>query len=144
MKDLFLVTTEEWGQRFPDNSGPIRKPALGVILHHTVTRPTPDPCADMRKLETIGQSRFKAGISYNAGFHPSGVTLEGDGNQRAEHSAGENSQWLGYAAIGNYQEDEPTDAMLDQIAQGIKFAMFTGWCRTYGQGFILMENLDEH
>lgn len=91
---------------------PMRLPAGEVFIHHTVTDPTGDPYADMRKIERIGVQRFGQ-ISYSYVVHPDGTVMEGAGLLRGAHTAGRNSTSFGIAWVGNYEVLSPALTQID-------------------------------
>lgn len=98
-------------------------PAREVWLHHSVTKVTADPLADMRAIDAIGIQRF-GHVSYSWCFHPDGTVLEGAGLRVGAHTAGRNSTSFGFALIGDYTRRNITPAQADavraMIAQLIK------------------------
>lgn len=106
-----FLTRPEWGARLALGP-PMRLPAQGIHVHHTVTTPTSDPAADMRTLERIGGQRFGR-FSYSWALHPVGAVGEGAGLTIGAHTAGWNSTSFGIAFIGNYQHDQLTGAQIE-------------------------------
>lgn len=91
-------------------------PVSTVYIHHTVTMPSPDPAVDMRNIEAIDIARF--GVpSYSWVIHPSGVVLDGMTVHRGAHTINnanqsQNDISFGVSFIGNFENDQPTDAAL--------------------------------
>src|SRR5690606_1036675 len=80
-----------------------------VFIHHTVSALLPraastgDERAQMRGLESIGQSRFGTGISYNVIVFPSGRAYQGVSfNRRGTHTGGRNSTVRSISFAGNF------------------------------------------
>jgi hypothetical protein len=96
-----------------------------VNIHHTVTKPTNDPCADMRQVEvTLHRRGLAPGYSFTA--HPSGVILAGADKMVGAHTSGRNKLSYGISLIGNYDEMQPTLAQLVNIARTINLLRLTG------------------
>ncbi|MFI6428460.1 peptidoglycan-binding domain-containing protein [Promicromonospora sp. NPDC050880] len=118
------ATRARWGARYSDGDLDLHTPALEVFVHHSVT-PTLSPsasieeeCAQMRALESIGQSRFGTGISYNAIVFPSGRPYQGvSWDRRGTHTGGRNSTVRSICFAGNFETNRPTDAALATASQ---------------------------
>ena len=118
-----------------DHPGPLG-PALdtsrvtGVDLHHTVTAVSSDPEADVRAVARIGVGRFGRS-SYNFVIHPAApdVVWEMQGLHVGAHNDGENSTRVGLAVIGDYQQNHPSEAMVDTISRFVVTAHEQGWSR---------------
>lgn len=115
------LTIADWGGT-PNGAPQMTLPAVAVQVHHSVTTPTTDPIRDFQTLDQIGRSRNHGGISYSWVIHPDGTIGEGQGTRRGAHTGGNGcggSPWgwnpcsFGICFIGNYQEDDPTDASID-------------------------------
>ena len=103
MGHLRIVPREEWGATVPTFVPMPPGAKKKLFLHHTVTRPTADPFADMRHIEEIGRQKFGR-FSYNYVVHnPMGVVMEGAGFTIGAHTAGHNSTALSICIIGNFQ-----------------------------------------
>ena len=114
-----IIPRKEWGARY--QGGFYDRPVgnLRRYLHHSVTlapdlvSPFTDDYAAVRELESIGQSRFKGGISYTFVISPAGLIFEGHGIGRiGSHTAGYNTVAAGICLIGNYEKDKPTTQQL--------------------------------
>lgn len=123
---MTLIRRASWGARYADGSGDRALPATEAWLHHTVTiapdllPPFDDDDAAIRLLELIGQQRFGQGMSYTRLFTPVGRVYEGHSVHRiGAHTGGHNTKGIGYSLVGNYDEDEPSEAMLEAVAQQI-------------------------
>lgn len=108
-----------WGARYPDGDINLYGLAEEVFIHHTVTAllpPTASPGDEreqMRAIESIGQSRFGTGISYNTLVFPSGRAYQGVSfNRRGTHTGGRNSTARSISFVGNFEIAVPTDAAL--------------------------------
>jgi len=93
----------------------------GIIVHHSVTKPTANAAADARKVEEIiYQRRFKSRfsmIAYSWLIHPNGQIFEGRGhlwrngaNTNKKKGSLSNSNTVSVCMIGDYRTDEITDA----------------------------------
>lgn len=109
MTELRLVERSEWRPTVGTRS-PMVLPALGLVVHHTVTRASSSPVADARTLEAIGLARKLGGFPYCYAVHPSGAVIVGAGLTIGAHTKGYNSRWVGVAFIGNFMEATPTAA----------------------------------
>lgn len=114
-----IIPRSEWGARH--QGGFYDRPVgnLRRYLHHSVTLapdlvpPFTDDYAAVRELESIGQSRFKGGISYTFVISPAGLIFEGHGIGRiGSHTAGYNTIAAGICLIGNYEKSKPTTQQL--------------------------------
>ena len=105
-----FLEREDWDPQVDFPTRQIRKPADEVYLHHSVTTPTNDPCADARRLERILDQRGLDG--YNYLIHPTGIVIEFAGERRGEHTYGTNSDSFGICFIGNFQYQQVTLAAM--------------------------------
>jgi hypothetical protein len=111
-----IATRDSWGARYPNGDLTLYGSALEVFVHHTVTATLPvdadpdDEREQMRALESIGQSRFGTGISYNCLIFPSGRPYQGvSWNRRGTHTGGRNSTARSISFAGNFEAHEPSD-----------------------------------
>ncbi|MFD2792594.1 N-acetylmuramoyl-L-alanine amidase [Promicromonospora vindobonensis] len=118
-----IATRKRWGPRYPDGDLTLTGPADEVFVHHSVTAQlspdasVEDECEQMRALESVGQSRFGTGISYNVVIFPSGRAYQGvSWNRRGTHTGGRNSTARSICFAGNYEIHEPTAAQLATAA----------------------------
>lgn len=126
-------TRSQWGASYDVNQRATMTglPVATIYIHHTVTNPSNDPNRDMAQIEQIDIGRF--GIpSYSWVVHPSGVVLEGMGVHRGAHTINnanqsQNNIAFGISNIGNYENDQPTDAQLKAIAELIHYINDNGW-----------------
>lgn len=112
-----------WGARYQDGDKNLSGLAHEVFIHHTVTALLPktastgDERAQMRGLESIGQSRFGTGISYNVLVFPSGRAYQGVSfDRRGTHTGGRNSTARSISFAGNFETTAPTDEALATAA----------------------------
>lgn len=108
-----------WNPRYQDGDLNLSGPAYQVSVHHSVTKQLPPTATraeeheQMRALESIGQSRFGTGISYNVVVFPSGRAYQGVSfNRRGSHTGGRNSTVRSICFAGNYEANLPTDAQI--------------------------------
>lgn len=105
------LSRAQWGCTTP--LGPKMKlPVSTIFIHHSVTKATNNPVADMRALDRIGRQRFGR-FSYSYVIHPNGTVMEGAGDRVGAHTGGYNSTSIGVCFIGNYEEHGGT---LQQVA----------------------------
>lgn len=109
------LTRAQWGATYDVSKRDLMTglPVPTIFIHHTVTNPTDDAAADMRKVEAIDIARF--GVpSYSWTVHPTGVVCEGMGNHRGAHTINNaglslNNVSFGISFVGNYELDDPTE-----------------------------------
>lgn len=119
-----IRSRKSWGARYADGDLTLSGLAVEVFAHHTVTTQLPPTAsvaaeeAEMRKVESIGQSRFGTGISYNVIIFPSGRAYQGASwNRRGTHTGGLNSSVRSICFAGNYETNKPTAAQLATAAE---------------------------
>lgn len=129
-----IIHRSAWGARYPDGGGPAPLPAREVYLHHSVTiapdllPPFDDDDAAVRTLETIGQQRFKQGISYTFPITPVGRVYQGHSvNRLGAHTGGRNSIARAICFVGNYDVAKPTPQMIEAAAQLLVHGYRSGW-----------------
>lgn len=132
-----VISRDVWGARRPNGDKNLSGAAAGVFVHHSVTTHLPEnatveqECAEMRKLESIGYSRFGAfgqGISYNLVVFPSGRAYEGVSmHRRGAHTDGRNSVVRSICFAGNYQANQPSAAAVETAAQLLARGKHAGW-----------------
>lgn len=122
MDDIY--SRGQWGARYQDGDLTLSGPADEVFVHHSVTALLPvyaspdEERQQMRALESIGQSRFGTGISYNVVIFPSGRAYQGVSfNRRGTHTGGRNSTTRSLCFAGNFEKTVPSDAALSTAAQ---------------------------
>lgn len=120
---LSIASRASWGARYPDGDLTLTDPAIEVFVHHSVTAQlSPDAsiaaeAEQMRALESVGQSRFGTGISYNVVVFPSGRAYQGvSWNRRGTHTGGRNSTSRSICLAGNYETNQPTAAQISTAA----------------------------
>lgn len=119
-----IASRGTWGARYQDGDMNLSGLAQEVFIHHTVTATLSkdasqaDEREQMRALESIGQSRFGTGISYNVIVFPSGRAYQGVSfNRRGTHTGGRNSTVRSISFAGNFEKDIPTAQALATAAQ---------------------------
>lgn len=142
---LRIRSRRSWQAKKP-HSTPVRvtHKRLGYYVHHTVTAmgapyfemlrkvdhvPAKErkglvkemvklEAEHMRYLQTLAWGRGFADISYNFVIFPSGHVWRGRGWEfLGAHNDGENEETIGAVAVGNYEGDVPTKAMLDSFVK---------------------------
>ncbi|MGW2091292.1 peptidoglycan recognition protein family protein [Promicromonospora sukumoe] len=118
-----IASRASWGARYPDGDLTLTGPAVEVWVHHSVTAqlsPGASVAAEaeqMRALESVGQTRFGTGISYNVVIFPSGRAYQGvSWNRRGTHTGGRNSTSRSICFAGNYEANNPTAAQISTAA----------------------------
>jgi hypothetical protein len=118
-----IASRASWGARYPDGDLTLTGLAVEVFVHHSVTAQlSPDAsiaaeAEQMRALESVGQSRFGTGISYNVLIFPSGRAYQGvSWNRRGTHTGGRNSTSRSICFAGNYETNQPTPAQISTAA----------------------------
>lgn len=116
---VHIASRSSWGARHPDGDLTLTGPAVEVFVHHSVTAQlSPDAsigaeAEQMRALESVGQSRFGTGISYNVVIFPSGRAYQGvSWNRRGTHTGGRNSTSRSICFAGNYDTELPSAAQI--------------------------------
>lgn len=117
-----VIPRKEWGARYAP-SGYMRKiGALDKWLHHSVTvapdvvPPYTDDYAAIRAIESITEQRFGIGMAYTFLITPAGLIFEGHPvDQVGAHTGGFNTGSAGICLVGNYEDDDPTDAMMESL-----------------------------
>lgn len=112
-----------WGARYANGDMNLTGKAIEVYVHHTVSALLPpdaslgDEREQMRALESIGQTRFGTGISYNVIVFPSGRAYQGvSWDRRGTHTGGRNSTTRSISFAGNFETAIPTDASIATAA----------------------------
>jgi hypothetical protein len=118
-----IASRESWGARYQDGDLTLTGLAVEVFVHHSVTAQlSPDAsiaaeAEQMRALESVGQTRFGTGISYNVVIFPSGRAYQGvSWNRRGTHTGGRNSTSRSICFAGNYETNQPTAAQISTAA----------------------------
>ncbi len=136
-----IVSRKRWGAKYDAGSGTVNLPVEEVWCHHTVTlapdlafndlnkdSTDDDEVKAMQQIESIGQQRFKQGYSYTFAVMPSGRVYEGTGAGRlGSHTQYRNSRSHGLVAVGNYEENEPSNLMLRGFADLLRHGKTVGW-----------------
>jgi hypothetical protein len=114
-----IASRASWGARYQDGDLTLTGPAVEVFVHHSVTAQlSPDAsiaaeAEQMRALESVGQTRFGTGISYNVVIFPSGRAYQGvSWNRRGTHTGGRNSTSRSICFAGNYETNQPNAAQI--------------------------------
>ena len=132
-----IIPREEWGARYADGFYDRPVGSLERWLHHSVTLapdlvpPFEDDYAAIRTLDSIGQTRFKGGISYTFAITPAGLIFEGHSIGRiGSHTQGHNTRGAGIVFVGNYQVSEPTREMLEALTWLLHHGVARGWWKS--------------
>lgn len=129
-----IISRETWGARHADGFYNRKVGRLDKWLHHSVTTQLDTDASqdreeiEIRKLEDIGQSRFKGGISYTFVVAPSGRIYEGHSIGRVgAHTAGRNSISAGLCLLGNYETHEVTVEQVAAVAWLLNYGIAKVW-----------------
>lgn len=130
-----IYERSEWGAQYRDGVGNRKVGRLDKIAHHTVTThltasaSIAQECAEMRKIERIGQQRFGAGMSYSFIVFPSGRVYRGVSTHRISYHTGSGRNTTGVAVCypGNYETRKPTTAQLAATADLLRHGVKQGW-----------------
>lgn len=136
MEEQRIIQRPEWGARHEDGFGPRPVGNLEVYVHHSVTiapdlvPPFTDDYAAVRKLEAIGEARFRRGISYQFPITPAGLIFEGVSIDRIGAAIENyNTPSANIVWVGNYDVDRPPQAMLEATDWLLHHGVAQGWWR---------------
>lgn len=101
-------------------------PVGELWLHHTVTNPTNDVCADWRYVQKLHFDNGWADIGYSYGIHPKGVVLVGRGDNIGAHTEGRNSRSLGVVLIGDHTKRVVFPEQITAMRQLVHWLINTG------------------
>lgn len=128
-----LISRSAWGARYPDGFEDRPLPVTEFWLHHSVTiapdllPPFDDDDEAVRKLESIGQSRFGGGISYTMPVTPIGRIYVGHSFWRkGAHTYRHNTIAAAFCLVGNYETSNVTSAQIEAIASAMVRAQREG------------------
>lgn len=127
-----ILPRSSWDPRYDDGDLTLSGFAEAIAIHHSVTHADGNTEADerehMRAIESIGESRFGTGISYNVLIFPSGRAYQGCSfHRRGTHTGGHNSTVRSICYVGNFENDSPTDAALAKGAAIIEEGRNRWW-----------------
>lgn len=110
------ITRSDWGAG-PHRASRISLPVSRLFLHHTVT-PEWTGAEAGRKLQQIARQRGFADISYSWLVDVDGNQIEGRGwGRQGAHTKGYNSTSHAISLVGNFQTNQPSDAMIRGAAE---------------------------
>lgn len=132
-----IIQRPEWGARHEDGFGPRPVGNLEVYVHHSVTiapdlvPPFTDDYAAVRTLESIGESRFGKGISYQFPITPAGLVFEGVSVNRVGAAiANHNTPSANIVWVGNYDVNNPPRPMLEATDWLLHHGVAREWWRS--------------
>lgn len=141
MTGFRIIPRSEWGARYQNgayvNGRPVilRLPYSETWFHHDVGRQLApgatfeQDAAAVRATEQVGQDRFGQGISYTWLIAPSGRIFEGHSvDRRGAHTGGRNDIARAICWIGNYEQQQLTDAQIRAAAWLLQHNHAAGWC----------------
>jgi hypothetical protein len=129
-----VIPRAEWGARYAPSGYKRKIGALDKWLHHSVTvapdvvPPYDDDYASVRAIESITEQRFGIGMAYTFLITPAGLIFEGHPvDQVGAHTGGYNTGSAGICLVGNYEKDDPTDAMMQSLDWLLHHGKDKGW-----------------
>lgn len=108
-----VISRPDW--QMPGPLGLPMKSSRGFWLHHSVTKPSMDATADARTVARIGVGRFGR-LSYSWLVHPDGTIFQGQDGHTGAHTRGQNSTTEAICCVGNFDVDQPSEAMLRSVS----------------------------
>ena len=126
--ELTIVERREWGAIWADGAGSAPLPATeGLAFHHS-TDPETSGAQTIRDLENVGQSRFRAGISYSFVITPDGRCYEGHSIRRkGTHTKNHNSTIRACCFAGTFMDHLPTPAAMETGRRLYHVGVRQGW-----------------
>ncbi len=129
-----IYTRAEWGAQYREGWGTRSVGRLNKWEHHSVTTHLSEnatfdqECKEVRKIESITQSRFAGGMAYTFLVFPSGRIYQGLGVDRiGTHTAGHNTTAVGICLVGNYMSTAPTAKQEATLAELLNHGVRQGW-----------------
>lgn len=131
-----IIPRNEWKARYGDGIGWTSLPVRELWLHHSVTiapdliPPFSDDDQAIQTIDRIGAERFgwNYGFPYTFGVTPVGRIYAGHNiNKQGAHTGGRNSFARAICLVGNYERDDPPDAMLHAVAWLVSHGFERGW-----------------
>lgn len=103
-----------------------------IFIHHSVSSPSSSPANDARAIQQFHMNgRNYSDIGYTLLVHPDGTVMEGRtvGGLAAQgaHTSGHNSTAIGICGVGNYEENQPSDVLIQGFNDAIQYAKDKGW-----------------
>lgn len=122
-----VITRSEWGARPPDHRTTIPTPTPELILHHFASEHHGPE--GMRTIQSFHMdSRGMSDIAYSFCVDHDGQVYEGRGaGVQGGHTKDHNSVAHAICAMGNYEANAPTPALIRGIADLVSFGHTQGW-----------------
>lgn len=122
-----IVTRSQWGARSPRSRFLITTPTPKLYLHHTVS--ASGGSARVRAIQNFHMDvRGWSDIAYSYLVNAEGTIFEGRGAGVAGgHTAGQNTVSHAICAMGNYDQTQPPQVMLDAIRRLVAHGHGKGW-----------------
>ncbi|XP_024947433.1 peptidoglycan recognition protein isoform X2 [Cephus cinctus] len=129
-----IISRSEWGAREPKKINYLIIPVLNVIIHHTVT----EQCNTIADCSSIARS-IQSSQMDNLGWDDIGISflIGSDGNvyegsgwyQEGAHTYGYNKKSIGVFLVGSFQDQEPSQQMIDTAHKLIRCGKSLGFLR---------------
>lgn len=122
-----IIPRHEWNAREPRSVKHISTPTPHLFLHHTADNNHGH--SGIRAIQDFHMDgRGWSDIAYSFLVDKFGNIFEGRGAGRAgAHTRGYNSTSHAICAVGNYQNDSPTQALLNSITSLVRYGHEQGW-----------------
>lgn len=122
-----IVSRAEWGARAPKSRRTIATPTPRLWIHHTAGGE--HGAAGVRQIQRFHMdSRGWSDIAYSFLVDDDGTIYEGRGVGIAGgHTQGDNSSSHAICLMGNFENEQPTDAALDSAAHLAAYGRQQGW-----------------
>lgn len=122
-----IVTRQEWGARHPKSVRQIVVPTPELWLHHTATGQ--HGAAGVRAIQRFHMdTRGWQDIAYSYLVDADGTVYEGRGPAVAgAHTHGHNSTSHAICAMGDYQQEHPTERLVRSVARLVRYGHDRGW-----------------
>ncbi|XP_028275234.1 peptidoglycan recognition protein 5 [Parambassis ranga] len=127
-----IVSRQQWGAAAPRQKQTLKGPAQRVIIHHTAT-PSCKGLAECKShIVSIQRGHMNErnfdDIGYNFLVGENGTVFEGRGwGVVGAHAKGHNSDSLGIAFLGNFNNDTPSREAISAVKQLLKSGVSRGF-----------------
>ncbi|KAM6932900.1 peptidoglycan recognition protein 5, partial [Xenentodon cancila] len=139
-----VISRLQWGAAFPKQKEMVRGPARRVVIHHTALHSYKDLEERKDHLVTIQRlhmnQRHFDDIGYNFLVSADGTVFEGRGwGVVGAHTKGHNSDSLGIAFMGNFNNDTPTKEAILSVKRLLQLGVSQGFLEAH---FVLCGHRD--
>ena len=125
-----IVTRPEWNALFPKSTARMPKPVSMVVIHHSVTPTNADPLVTTRAIQSMHMRDPKVpytDIAYQRLVAQDGRLIQGRGlDVLGGATVGKNNVSLSWCALGNFETDHPSPALIETLCQDIAQARRDG------------------